>query len=109
MTIDIYSTAQWIFANLSAKDGKTDDKIGYKANNYSILSTMVTIQSQQIAGKTAIYQDLQAKQSSGETLTAGEEKFMSDYNTLLQQSGLQINSNGELEDIPTKRKGRRRN
>ena len=34
---------------------------------------------------------------------------MSDYNTLLQQSGLQINSNGELEDIPTKRKGRRRN
>ena len=30
MTIDIYSTAQQIFANLSAKDGNADDKIGYK-------------------------------------------------------------------------------
>ena len=63
---------------------------------------------QQIAGYNAIYQDLQAKQANGETLTAGEQKFISDFIKTLEKHGLQINANGELEDIPTPKSKRKK-
>ena len=72
---------------------------GLKSGSFNVLQSMVRQKGQQIAGYTEIYKDLQTKQDNGETLTAGEQKFMKDYNKMLNKFGLQINANGELEDL----------
>ena len=72
---------------------------GVVAKNISALQLSVEQTAKDIAQRTAVYKDLQAKQENGEILTPGEQKFMQDYNRLLQNSGLKINKNGELEDI----------
>lgn len=78
---------------------------GIKSESYNILQRLVQIKSEQIAINTAIYQDLQSKQAGGEELSTAEQKFMSDYETMIKDSGLQMNESGALEDIPVLKKG----
>ena len=82
---------------------------GIKARSSQALRLSVRNHANKIAIHTAVYQDLQTRQSNGEILTASEKRFMDDYNSLLQKSGLKMNANGELENIQTpKAKGRRK-
>ncbi len=76
---------------------------GIKAKSINILQSMVRSEGQEFAGYTAIYNDLTMKQSQGITLTKGEQAFMEDYNNLLIKYNLQINDNGELEDLKKKK------
>lgn len=80
---------------------------GMSGITHSILSRTVDSKASQLAMHTAIYQDLQAKQKNGETLCDFEQNFINNYLNSLTEYGLQLNENGELEDIPVKR-GRRR-
>lgn len=80
---------------------------GIFAKTYNILDRKIDNIAKTLAVKTAIYQDLQTRQTNGETLSKFEQKFMDDYLKSLTEFGLQMNENGELEDIPVK-KGRRR-
>ena len=80
---------------------------GMSGITHSILSRTVDNKASQLAMHTAIYQDLQAKQKNGETLCDFEQNFINNYLNSLTEYGLQLNENGELEDIPVKR-GRRR-
>lgn len=80
---------------------------GIFAKTYNILNRKIDNIAKTLAVETAIYQDLQTRQTNGETLSKSEQKFMDDYLKSLTEFGLQMNENGELEDIPVK-KGRRR-
>lgn len=71
---------------------------GLVAGSYNALKMVVKQKAQQISGYTAIYNDLHTKQTNGEKLTTGEQKFMQDFNNMLNTSGLKINDNGELEN-----------
>ena len=79
---------------------------GMKSKNYNTLSRMVQAKSNNFAVKTVVYQDLQSRQSSGETLTSAELKFMEGYVKSLKVYGLQFNANGELEDMPATESGK---
>ena len=81
---------------------------GLSDDSYESLSQKVSLRCNILAINTAIYQDLQAKQANGETLTSAEQQFISQYKTLLQNSNLQINAKGELEDIPEEKSQRRK-
>ena len=72
---------------------------GVKAGTANVLQAVVNNKAQQVAMQTAIYKDLQERKASGETLSSGELKFIQDYNKLLNQSGLKINEQGDLENI----------
>lgn len=72
---------------------------GVKSRNPNVLRIAVNNKAQQIACQTAIYKDLQERKTNGETLNTGELKFMQDYNTLLKQSNLKLNEQGDLEDL----------
>lgn len=71
---------------------------GITASTYNILQASVRLKGQEISGYTAIYNDLNTKRKNGEELSTGEQKFMQDFNNMLNKSGLKINDYGELED-----------
>ena len=59
--------------------------------------------------KRDISKYLKTRQASGEELNEGELYFLKEFPATLTQYGLQINANGDLEDIPVSknRRGRR--
>ena len=80
---------------------------GLKSNTKAGLQMFVDTKAEELAIYTEIYKDFKEKQASVGELTLGEQNFMEYYNNLLIEYELQMNEQGDLEDISSKK--RRRN